>query len=97
LNRLQSLFGGQTPPWTKKMALELQVLSNQAEQPGACCNWASPSWQIKGVVCMNCNSKLSNMLRPDLGRKRSERRPIGFFRLLLSDGYPMVSLPDEEE
>ena len=27
LNRLQSLIGGQTPPWTKEMALELQILA----------------------------------------------------------------------
>ena len=37
------------------------------------------------------------MPRPDLGRKRSERRPLGFLRLLLSDGYPIVAMADEEE
>ncbi|MBT5594052.1 MAG: hypothetical protein HOB47_01540 [Euryarchaeota archaeon] len=97
LNRLQSLIGGQTPPWTKQMALELQILSNLAEQPGGCCNWTSPYWQVTGIVCVNCNSKLSNMPRPDLGRKRSERKPLGFLRLIISDGYPMLSVPDEEE
>ncbi|MDA9254523.1 hypothetical protein N9P14_00400 [Candidatus Poseidoniaceae archaeon] len=97
LNRIQSLLGGQTPPWTKKMAIELQILLNQEEYSDGCCNWTSPYWQVTGVFCVNCNAKLSDMSRPDLGRKRSERRPFGFIRLLLSDGYPMVSLPDEEE
>ena len=97
LNRIQSLFGGQTPPWTKKMAIELQILLNQEEYSDGCCNWTSPYWQVTGVFCVNCNAKLSDMSRPDLGRKRSERRPFGFIRLLLSDGYPIVSLPDEEE
>lgn len=97
LNRLQSLFGGQTPPWTKDMALELQIIANKAEQAGGCCNWASPHWQVAGIVCVNCNSKLSNMPRPDLGRKRKDRRFVGFLRLMLSDGYPLVSVEDEEE
>jgi len=97
LNRLQSFFGGQEPPWTKEMAIELQMISNREEYGSSCCNWFSPYWQVTGVVCVNCNSKLSNMPRPDLGRKRSERRPLGFLRLLLSDGYPIVAIADEEE
>ena len=97
LNRLQSLFGGQNPPWTKEMAYELQIIANREEYGSACCNWFSPYWQVTSVVCVNCNTKLSNMPRPDLGRKRSERRPFGFFRLLLSDGYPLVAVGDEEE
>jgi hypothetical protein len=36
------------------------------------------------------------MPRPDLGRKRSDGRLLGMLRLLISDGYPMVS-PIEEE
>lgn len=97
MNRLQSLIGGQKPPWTLDMAQELQIISNKAESVDACCNWSSPHWQVTSIVCVNCRTSLSSMSRPDLGRKRSERRPLGFFRLLLSDGYPMVSLPDEEE
>ncbi|MBT60716.1 MAG: hypothetical protein CMA63_04085 [Euryarchaeota archaeon] len=97
MNRTQSFIGGLQPPWTLSMATELQMISNKAEGPDACCNWASPHWQVATVVCVNCKAELSRMARPDLGRKRSERRPLGFLRLLISDGYPMVTLPEEEE
>ena len=95
LNRLQYFVGGRPPPWTKEMAVKLQILSDDAEKSHLCCNWTSPYWGITGVYCANCNKVLSNMPRPDLGRKRSDRWPLGFFRLLLSDGYPIMSFTDQ--
>ena len=95
LNRLQYFVGGRPPPWTNEMAVKLQILSDDAEKSNLCCNWTSPYWGITGVYCANCNKVLSNMPRPDLGRKRSDRWPLGFFRLLLSDGYPIMSFTDQ--
>ena len=97
LNRLQYFVGGQPPPWTNEMAVKLQILSDDAEKSVLCCNWTSPYWGITGVYCANCNKVLSNMPRPDLGRKRSDRWPLGFFRLLLSDGYPIMSFTDQQD
>ena len=37
------------------------------------------------------------MARPDLGRKRIDGFFTGGLRLLLSDGYPMVSLDNDDE
>jgi hypothetical protein len=95
LNRLQYFVGGMPPPWTKEMAVELQVLADKAESSDGCCNWASPHWGVSGVYCPNCNSKLSDMLRPDLGRKRSDRRPFGFLYLLLTDGHSVLTFFDQ--
>ncbi|MCH1422462.1 MAG: hypothetical protein L7U62_03095 [Candidatus Poseidoniaceae archaeon] len=94
LNRLQYFVGGMPPPWTTEMAVELQVIADKAELSGGCCNWTSPYWKVTGIYCVNCSARLSPMARPDLGRKRSERRPLGFLRLLLSDGYPIMAAND---
>jgi len=100
-NRLQYFVGGMAPPWTRDMAIQLQILANEAEVSGGCCNWASPYWGVTGVYCVNCKAKLSNMPRPDLGRKRRERRPLGFLYLLFTDGYSILSffdnIPSSEE
>ena len=31
------------------------------------------------------------MARPDLGRKRTDGRVVGLLRLLISDGYPIIT------
>ena len=96
LNRLQYFVGGQPPPWTKEMAVELQILADEAERSSLCCNWASPHWGVTGIYCANCKKLLSNMARPDLGRKRQGRWPMGFLRLLFSDGYPMLTFASQD-
>jgi len=40
-NRLQYFVGGMVPPWTRDMANQLQIIANEAEVSGGCCNWAS--------------------------------------------------------
>lgn len=96
LNRLQSLIGGQKPPWTRAMAEELQGIINVSRSETACCSWAVPVWDVTKVRCDTCNKTLRRMPRPDLGRKRSDGRLLGMLRLLISDGYPMVSALEEE-
>ena len=49
------------------------------------------------VSCQVCSKILDDMARPDLGRKRIDGFFTGGLRLLLSDGYPMVSLDNDDE
>jgi len=38
---------------------------------------------------------LLRLARPDLGRRRTDGRIMGLVRLLISDGYPLVSSEEE--
>jgi|TARA_B110000003_G_C16639890_1_gene529791 hypothetical protein len=91
LSRLQTFLGGLSPPWSRSMAIELQMIINESSGERACCSWPTPVWGVTEVRCTNCTSTLRKMARPDLGRKRTDGRVVGLLRLLISDGYPIIT------
>ena len=95
INRLQSFIGGPKPPWTMDMAEQLQTVMNRSSSDAACCAWPVPVWGITEVRCSNCDARLLRLARPDLGRRRTDGRIMGLVRLLISDGYPLVSSEEE--
>lgn len=91
LSRLQAALGGGRPaPWTQEMAQRLQQAMNTASSEERCCDLPQPHWYHDGVVCRSCGTLHVSMARPDLGRKRSDGRLMGWLRLLITDGYPMT-------
>ena len=97
LSRLQTFVGGQPPPWTLEMAQRLQIVADKSDSDEKCCANPSPVWETMSVSCRVCSKTLDDMARPDLGRKRIDGFFTGGLRLLLSDGYPMVSLDNDDE
>tara|TARA_Y100001935_G_scaffold254046_1_gene261897 strand:+ start:1723 stop:2160 length:438 start_codon:yes stop_codon:yes gene_type:complete len=91
LSRLQSFTGGQKPPWTLNMAQRLQIVMDEIESESKCCNEPIPEWQVMAIKCKSCAKILDEMPRPDLGRKRQDGFFLGGFRLLLTDGYPVIA------
>jgi hypothetical protein len=100
LSRLQLLIAGRPAPWTSDLAVELQSIMNRSRTE-PCCSVPQPKWELQSISCSTCRAVLSRTARPDLGRPRSEGRIAGFFRLLMTDGYPLAEpLPEplqEEE
>ncbi len=96
LSRVQSAVGGRGPPWTKEMAIGLQLVMNRASSSGACCVDATPVWFSNRIACESCDEVLDPRPRPDLGRPRSDGRIMGMLRMLISDGYPLAAPPDED-
>ena len=91
LSRLQTFAGGQDPPWTLGIAQRLQVVMDESKGESKCCDNPLPEWGIMAVSCTTCSKVLDTMPRPDLGRKRQDGFFLGATRLLLSDGYPIIS------
>ena len=96
LSRLQTFVGGQKPPWTLGMAQRLQVVMDDAKSEAKCCDNPLPQWDIMAVSCTTCSKVLDAMPRPDLGRKRLDGFFLGTTRLLLSDGYPIISSDEDK-
>ena len=96
LSRLQTFVGGQKPPWTLGMAQRLQVVMDDAKSEAKCCDNPLPQWDIMAVSCTTCGKVLDAMPRPDLGRKRLDGFFLGTTRLLLSDGYPIISSDEDK-
>ena len=96
LSRLQTFVGGQQPPWTLGMAQRLQVVMDDAKSGAKCCDNPLPQWDIMAVSCTTCSTVLDAMPRPDLGRKRLDGFFLGTTRLLLSDGYPIISSDEDK-
>ncbi|MEC7239102.1 MAG: hypothetical protein VXV81_03035 [Candidatus Thermoplasmatota archaeon] len=96
LSRLQTFVGGQKPPWTLDMAQRLQVVMDDAKSEAKCCYNPLPQWDIMAVSCTTCSKVLDAMPRPDLGRKRLDGFFLGTTRLLLSDGYPIISSDEDK-
>ena len=95
LVRLSGFISGEKPPWTKQMAIDLQIIRNDCDSEQSCCNIPHPQWQISAVRCMNCGRNLLSMPRPDLGRPRKDGKIKGFIRLLVTDGRPIVSSKED--
>lgn len=95
INRFQTFIGGPKPPWTFSMAEQLQSVMNRSSSDAACCTWPVPVWGVTNVRCSNCGTRLLKLARPDLGRKRADGRIMGMLRLLVSDGYPLVTSEEE--
>ena len=92
LSRLQGALGGGRPaPWTLEMAEELQKAMNASTGQGRCCVGPDPHWYHDGIVCRSCGTLHASMARPDLGRKRTDGRMMGWVRLLITDGYPLTT------
>ena len=90
LSRMQTFVGGPKPPWTLEMAQRLQLVLDEAKSESACCNKPRPEWKMLFISCNQCGKVLDEMPRPDLGRKRKDGFFAGGFRLLLTDGYPVI-------
>ena len=96
LSRLQTFVGGQKPPWTLGMAQRLQIVMDSTKSEAKCCDNPLPQWDIMAVSCTTCSKVLDAMPRPDLGRKRLDGFFLGTTRLLLSDGYPIISSDEDK-
>ena len=94
LSRLQTFVGGPKPPWTLEMAQRLQTIMDETKSVQKCCPIPVAEWRILTVSCARCDAKLSDMPRPDLGRKRMDGFFLGGFRLLMTDGYPVIDFED---
>jgi len=95
ITRGTAFISKESAPWTKDMAIELQLIRNQCESEQSCCNIPHPVWQITAVRCINCGSTLKSMLRPDLGRPRQDGKIRGLVRLLMTDGRPIVATEED--
>jgi len=95
ITRGTAFISKESAPWTKDMAIELQLIRNQCDSEQSCCNIPHPVWQITAVRCINCGSTLKSMLRPDLGRPRQDGKIRGLVRLLMTDGRPIVATEED--
>tara|TARA_B100000683_G_scaffold74338_1_gene73105 strand:- start:8005 stop:8592 length:588 start_codon:yes stop_codon:yes gene_type:complete len=95
LSRVTSVISGEQATWNKQLAMELQIVINKCAGENPCCNLAYPLWEVTCVKCNTCGENLLNQPRPDLGRPRSDGWIAGFFRLLISDGRPIVASEEE--
>ena len=95
-SRVTGLLAGDDHPWTKQLAMELQLVRNKAESDESCCNLPYPMWEVSAVRCRSCFKNLLNQSRPDLGRPRSDGWIMGFIRLILTDGRPILASEEEE-
>ena len=89
LSRLQLLISGRPAPWTKALAIELQVVMDQ-NRISSCCDHPTLVWRLQSIDCGSCGAVLSRTPRPDLGRPRVDGRFAGTLRLLITDGYPLA-------
>ncbi len=96
LSRVTAFIAGEEHPWTKQLAMRLQLVKNESESDDQCCTFSNPVWEISAVRCTTCGKNLLNIPRPDLGRPRSDGWIRGFVRLLLTDGQPIVASEEEE-
>ena len=96
LSRVTGFFAGEEAPCTKQTAMRLQQVRNVSDSEDSCCAFAQPMWEVTCVRCKACGKVLLNEPRPDLGRPRSDGWIMGFVRLVLSDGKPIMA-GDEEE
>ena len=96
LSRVTGLFAGEEAPCTKQMAMRLQQVRNVSNSEDSCCAFSQPMWEITSVRCKSCGKVLLNEARPDLGRPRSDGWIMGFTRLILSDGRPIMASDEEE-
>ena len=91
ISRLQVFIGGPSPPWTLDMAQRLQIIMDGSKSAKSCCANPKPEWRIINIACDTCSTILDEIPRPDLGRKRMDGFFVGGFRLLLSDGHPVIA------
>ena len=96
LSRVTGFFAGEEAPCTKQTAMRLQQVRNVSDSEDSCCAFAQPMLEVTCVRCKACGKVLLNEPRPDLGRPRSDGWIMGFVRLVLSDGKPIMA-GDEEE
>lgn len=59
-----------------------------------CCSAPEIVWQTTTVACRNCDKTHLHRSRPDLGRRRTDGL-IGYLRLLLLDGHPLIPTSEE--
>ena len=76
--------------------MRLQQVRNDSDSEDACCAFAQPMWEATSVKCKSCGKVLLNEPRPDLGRPRSDGWIMGFVRLILTDGKPIMAADEEE-
>lgn len=96
LSRITGFFAGEEAPCNKQMAMRLQQVRNVSDSEDACCAFAQPMWEVTSVKCKSCGIVLLNEPRPDLGRPRSDGWIMGFVRLILTDGKPIMAVDEEE-
>lgn len=91
LSRITAVISGEEHPWTKQLAMRLQLVKNESESENQCCPFSFPVWEVSAVRCTTCGKNLLNLPRPDLGRPRKDGKIRGFIRLILTDGRPIVA------
>jgi len=96
LTRLTAFISKEYAPWTKDMAIQLQLIKNECDSEKSCCSIPHPVWQLTSVRCINCGRNLKSMLRPDLGRPRKDGKIRGLARLLVTDGRPIVGSENDD-
>lgn len=97
LSRLQTFIGGPKPPWTLDMAQQLQIIMDEVKSGQKCCPMPVAEWRVLTISCARCDAKLSELPRPDLGRKRMDGFFLGGLRLLMTDGYPVIDFDDDSK
>ena len=60
-----------------------------------CCSSAEVVWKTTEVSCLGCGFVHLRRGRPDLGRRRSDGL-LGYVRLLLLDGHPLIPTIHDE-
>ena len=96
LSRITALAAGEDAPCTKQLAMRLQQVRNMSESADSCCAFSQPLWEVTAIRCKACGKILLNEPRPDLGRPRSDGWIMGFVRLAITDGRPIMASEEEE-
>ena len=96
LSRITALAAGEDAPCTKQLAMRLQQVRNVSESTDSCCAFSQPMWEVTAIRCKGCGKILLNESRPDLGRPRSDGWIMGFVRLAITDGRPIMASEEEE-
>ncbi|MBT3970716.1 MAG: hypothetical protein HOE92_00700 [Euryarchaeota archaeon] len=84
------IFTSSSSPWTRRVAEELQIEINRSKSEDSCCSSPSLYWELTAVRCISCRNIIIQKSRPDLGRPRSDGKIMGFLRLWITDGEPIV-------
>ena len=91
------LFSTSNSPWTRKVAEQLQIEINNSKTDASCCSTPSLYWELAAVRCISCRKNIIEIARPDLGRPRSDGKIMGFLRLWITDGMPIIQTDYSEQ
>ena len=58
LTRATAFISKEYAPWTKDIAIQLQLVKNDCDSEKSCCSIPHPVWQLTAVRCVNCGRNL---------------------------------------